>query len=132
MFFAESRLKKRKSVNPSQKARVLAEWRGLPEEPFTQHTAQSPAKAVGAILGKLGLQARIQEEEIKGAWKEVVGEFLAHHSSPASLTNGVLMVHVLQPTVHFELERVWKKVLLQKLQARFGKGLLREIRFRLG
>jgi len=41
-------------------------------------------------------------------------------------------VHVLQPTVHFELERVWKKTLLEKLQARFGKRLLKEIRFRLG
>ncbi|MEI6871411.1 MAG: DUF721 domain-containing protein [Verrucomicrobiota bacterium] len=119
-------------MTPSLKARIIAEWRGLPEEPFPKDTAELAGKAVGQILSKLGLQARVKEEEIKAAWKEVVGDFLALHSSPAGLSNGVLTVHVLQPTVHFELERVWKKPLLQKLQARFGKPLLREIRFRLG
>ena len=119
-------------MNPSLKARIIAEWRGLPEQPFPTDTSQPAGRAVAQILSKLGLQTRVQEEEIKAAWKEVVGEFLALHSSPASLSNGVLVVHVLQPTVHFELDRVWKKTLLEKLQARFGKRLLKEIRFRLG
>lgn len=119
-------------MTPGLKARIIAEWRGLPEEAFPSDTSQPAGKAVEQILSKLGLQTRVQEEEIKAAWKEVVGEFLAHHSSPASLANRVLVVHVLQPTVHFELERVWKKTLLEKLQARFGKRLLKEIRFRLG
>jgi ribosomal silencing factor RsfS len=48
------------------------------------------------------------------------------------LENGTLVVHVLQPTVHFELERVWKRKLLVKLQEKFGRSTVREIRFRLG
>lgn len=87
---------------------------------------------VEKLLGSLGLKQRIREEEIKGAWAEVVGEFLSRHAAPASLNHGILSVHVLQPTVHFELERVWKRTLLTKLQERFGKGTIREIRFRLG
>ena len=53
-------------------------------------------------------------------------------SSPQRLKDGVLYVHVLQPTVHFELERMWKKEILDKLKKRFGGRVVREIRFRLG
>jgi predicted nucleic acid-binding Zn ribbon protein len=119
-------------MNPSLKSRILAEWRGLPEEPFTKDTAVPVGGLVESVLGRLGLKTRIREEEIKAAWLEVVGDFLAKHSAPAALENGTLVVHVLQPTVHYELERVWKRKLLLKLQEKFGKTTVREIRFRLG
>jgi hypothetical protein len=119
-------------MKPALKARIIAEWRGLPEEPFPKDTAAAVGGLVESVLGKLGLKTRIREEEIKAAWKEVVGDFLDRHSAPAALEIGTLIVHVLQPTVHFELERVWKRKLLLKLQERFGKTTVREIRFRLG
>ena len=119
-------------MNSRTRAKVIAEWRGLPDEGFPKETAQHAGPVVEKLLGSLGLKQRIREEEIKAAWKEVVGEFLSNHAAPACLTQGTLLVHVLQPTVHFELERVWKRTLLTKLQERFGKGTIREIRFRLG
>ncbi len=119
-------------MNPGLKSRIIAEWRGLPEEPFPKDTAAAVGGLVESVLGKLGLKTRIREEEIKAAWREVVGDFLARHSAPAALESGTLIVHVLQPTVHFELERVWKRKLLVKLQERFGRTTVREIRFRLG
>jgi predicted nucleic acid-binding Zn ribbon protein len=119
-------------MNPRLKAQVIADWRGLPEVPFPRDTAKTTGPLVEKLLGSLGLNQRIREEEIKAAWQGLVGDFLARHAAPASLTQGVLAVHVLQPTVHFELERVWKKTLLTKLQERFGKTTVREIRFRLG
>jgi predicted nucleic acid-binding Zn ribbon protein len=119
-------------MNPQLKARILAEWRGMPEDPFPKDTAELVGSVVESVFGKLGLKTRIREEEIKEAWREVVGDFLSRHSAPASLENGTLVVHVLQPTVHFELERVWKRKLLLKLQEKFGKHAVREIRFRLG
>jgi predicted nucleic acid-binding Zn ribbon protein len=119
-------------MNPGLKARIIAEWRGLPEEPFPKDTAAPAGNIVESVLGKLGLKTRIREEEIKTAWQEIVGDFLCKHSAPAALENGTLIVHVLQPTVHYELERVWKRKLLLKLQERFGRPTVREIRFRLG
>jgi hypothetical protein len=119
-------------MNPKLKSHVIADWRGLPEDPFPRDTAKAPGPLVEKLLGSLGLNQRIREDEIKSAWKELVGDFLFRHSAPATLLQGVLTVHVLQPTVHFELERVWKKTLLTKLQERFGKVTVREIRFRLG
>lgn len=119
-------------MNARIRARVLEEWRGLPSASFTKDTAQPIAKLLPALLGKLGLQERIQEEEILTAWRDIVGEFLAEHSTPAGLRDGILAVRVLQSTVQFELERVLKSRILQKLQARFGKKTVRDIRFRLG
>lgn len=119
-------------MHPQLKVRILEEWRGLAEEPFPKDTAREAGTLVESVLGKLGLKTRIREEAIKEAWREVVGDFLARHSAPAALENGTLVVHVLQPTVHFELERVWKRKLLVKLQEKFGRSTVREIRFRLG
>jgi predicted nucleic acid-binding Zn ribbon protein len=119
-------------MNPRIKARILEEWRGLPETPFPKDTAKSVSLLLPSLLGKLGLQERIREEEILSCWREIVGEFLAQHASPAGLRDGVLAIRVVQPTVHFELERMWKARILGTLQARFGRSMVRDIRFRLG
>jgi predicted nucleic acid-binding Zn ribbon protein len=113
------------------RARVLAEWRGL-EEPFERRERCAP---VGDILEKLmprlGLGERLGEEQVKQAWSGIVGDFLASHASPAGLSGGVLSIQVLQPSVRYELERNWKNEILAKLQARFGKKTIREIKFRI-
>ena len=114
------------------RARALAEWRGLPEVPFPQDTAKPIGDALAKVMKGLGLSERLHEEEVWGAWKEIVGDFFARHSSPQRLKDGVLYVNVLQPTVHFELERVWKRDILAKLKKRFGGRVVREMRFRLG
>jgi len=49
-----------------------------------------------------------------------------------ALKEGTLFVRVLQPTLHYELDRVWKPRLLQKLKQRFGTRTIREVRFRVG
>ncbi len=114
------------------RAVALAEWRGLPATPFVSHTARPVGEAVVKLMAQLGLKDRLGEEEVLGAWREIVGEFVANHSSPQSLKQGVLLVRVLQPTVHYELDRVWKREILDKLKQRFGARMVREIRFRIG
>src|SRR4051812_5342391 len=114
------------------RARVLAEWRGLPQPPTRPDRAVSSGDAVRKGMESLGLGERLRSDEVLRAWREVVGEFFAKHSSPQRLKDGVLHVHVLQPTVHFELDRVWKRDILEKLKKRFGSRTVREIRFRVG
>jgi predicted nucleic acid-binding Zn ribbon protein len=119
-------------VKPELRNRVLSEWRGLPcmeERPDRFHAV---ATTLPGVMKRLGLQERLNEADVARAWREVVGEFLAAHSAPAGLRDGILIVHVLQPTVHFELERNWKAELLRKLRTRFGRNALRDIKFRLG
>jgi predicted nucleic acid-binding Zn ribbon protein len=119
-------------MKPRIKARVLEEWRGLPQIPFTNHNAKPIGEILPAILGKLGLQERIREDEILNCWREIVGDFLAQHATPAGLRQGVLEVRVVQSTVYFELERNLKPGIVRKLQARFGRNTVRGIRFRIG
>jgi len=78
----------------------------------------------------MGLQDRVDEEELRMAWGELVGEFLSSHSSPESLRNGVLTIQVLQPSVRYELERSWRSDVLQRLQQRFGAKKIRNVVFR--
>jgi len=37
---------------------------------------------------------------------KIVGDFIAAHSAPVALREGVLYVRVLQPALHYELEQV--------------------------
>ena len=46
--------------------------------------------------------------------------FIAAHSTPVALREGVLYVRVLQPSLHFELEQIAKTEILRKLKRRFG------------
>ena len=110
--------------------RVLEEWRGLPDEPAPRDRSVTPAEALKKLLRKLGLTERLNEQEIRQAWREIVGDFLAEHSLPVSVRDGLLTIQVIQPAVRYELDRSWKKNILQKLQARFGVKAVREVRFR--
>jgi predicted nucleic acid-binding Zn ribbon protein len=120
-------------MKPEQiRAIVLMEWRGLPQMPFVRHTAKPISETLSKVMTGLGLKDRLREDEVLKAWKELVGDFIAAHSSPQRLQDGVLYVRVLQPTVHYELDRVWKPQIVEKFKARFGARTVREIKFRVG
>lgn len=120
-------------MRPEQlRARALAEWRGLPETPFVFHTAREVGDILQKVMYGFGLKDRLREEEVMKAWGEIAGEFIAKHSTPQRLKDGVLTVRVLQPTIHYELDRVWKRKLLEKLKQRFGPRTVRELKFRIG
>jgi predicted nucleic acid-binding Zn ribbon protein len=108
--------------------RALQEWRGLPSEK-QEDRGSSISEVLGKVVKKLGLQGRIKEEEVVGAWHEVVGDFLAKHSKPLQLAHGILYVQVLQPAIRYELDRVWKPEVLRKLQERFGTKVIRDMKF---
>lgn len=104
----------------------------MPEVPFLDETVPAIGATLAKVMAGLGLQDRLKEDEVLKAWQEIVGDFVAAHSSPHRLKDGVLTVHVLQPTVHYELDRIWKREILAKLKERFGARTVREIRFRIG
>ena len=116
----------------SFRRQVLEEWRGLPEPDEKGDRSLSIRELLDQLAPKLGLESRLREEEISGAWLEIVGDFFARHSRPTKLHQGILIVSVLQPTVLYELDRQWKSLVLNKLKGRFGGRLIRELRFRLG
>jgi len=116
----------------SLRERVIAEWRGLPVSKSRPDRLKAAAELLPALMQKLGLRERLHESEVMEAWAEIVGDFIAAHSAPASLREGILYVRVLQPALHYELEQIAKPEVLRKLKKRFGSKTIRDIRFRLG
>jgi predicted nucleic acid-binding Zn ribbon protein len=114
------------------RGRAIAEWRGLPERSNAPDRWQATGEVLPKIMQRLGLKERLQESEIIEAWSKIVGDFIAAHSAPVALREGVLYVRVLQPTLHYELEQVSKIDILRKLKRRFGGKIIADVRFRVG
>src|SRR5262249_5124160 len=120
------------SMTPSLRATVLAEWRGLPDRKVQPDRWQSPSELMPRLMQRLGLRERLRETEVIDAWSKIVGDFIAVHSTPVALREGVLYVRVLQPALHYELEQISKSEILRKLKQRFGTKTIRDVRFRVG
>src|SRR5438270_10970120 len=116
-------------MNASLRAAAIAEWRGLPERKMRADRWQSPAEMVPKLIQRLGLRERLRETEVIDAWSKIVGEFIAAHSAPVALRDGILYVRVLQPALHHDLEQVSKSKILLKLKQRFGTKTNRDIHF---
>jgi hypothetical protein len=114
------------------KDRALSEFRGYREPDDTTAFAHDDInEVIGKTLKKLGLKNRFDEDQVRVAWEEVVGDFVSKNSQPMGVNRKVLLIQVLQPAVHYTLERM-KGQILQKMQARFGKENIRDVRFRIG
>jgi predicted nucleic acid-binding Zn ribbon protein len=119
-------------MNPSLRAAVLAEWRGLPQKKMQADRWQTSSELMPKLMQRLGLRERLRETEVIDAWSKIVGDFIAAHSAPVALREGILYVRVLQPALHYELEQISKSEILRKLKQRFGIKTIRDIRFRVG
>ena len=116
----------------SLRARVIADWRGLPERKEKPDRVESTAGLLPRLMQRLGLKERLHEKDVTEAWSEIVGEFIAAHSTPMSLREGVLFVRVLQPALHYQFEQISKAEILRRLKSRFGASVIRDVRFRVG
>jgi len=119
-------------MNASLRAAVIAEWRGLPQKKLRPDRWQSPAELMPKLMQRLGLRERLRETEVIEAWSKIVGDFIAAHSAPVALREGILYVRVLQHALHYELEQISKTDILRKLKQRFGGKTIRDLRFRVG
>lgn len=110
---------------------VLREWRGIDEPLDLDSGIHSPAESLAVILRRFGIQDGLDEEQVKSAWRELAGEFIASHSQPDSVKNGQLVLRVTQPAMRFHLEQM-KPMLLERLRELLGPDKIRTIRFMLG
>jgi len=119
-------------MNSNLRATAIAEWRGLPEKKPRPDRFQSAGDLLPKLMQRLGLRERLHETEVIDAWSKIVGDFIAAHSAPVALREGILYVRVLQPALHYELEQVSKIDILRKLKQRFGGKTIRDVKFRIG
>jgi len=110
----------------------MSEWRGLPEKKMLTEPWLSSAELMPKLMQRLGLRKRLRETEVIDAWSKIVGDFIAAHSAPVALREGVSYVRVRQPALHHELEQISKTEILRKLKRRFGGKTHSRVRFRVG
>ena|SRR5947209_9341503 len=78
------------SMDPSLRAAVIIEWRGLAERKTRADRWQSPAELVPKLMQRLGLREQLHETEMIEVWSKIVGEFIAAHSAPVALRGRAL------------------------------------------
>src|SRR5439155_21432759 len=118
-------------MNAALRAAVIAEWRGLPQKKARPDRFHTTGDLLPKIMQRLGLRERLHETEVIDAWSKIVGEFIAAHSAPVALRQGILYVRVLHPALHYQLEQISKREILRKLKQRFGGKAIRDVRFRM-
>lgn len=110
---------------------LISQWRGIESTPVVDLPAKTLGNVLDKVVKELGLSDRMQLEEVSAAWRQAAGDFIGRQAMPESCVRGVLMVRVMQPSVHYALN-MEKARLLEKLNECLGRGRVKEIRFRHG
>ena len=102
-------------------------------EDYAPPASDAGATLLGALipdaLKGMKLAAHAQVSRIAEAWPELVGPQLAANTKPAHLENKLLTVFVSHPMWLFELRGAPAAEILARLQARFGKNEIQNIRW---
>ncbi|MFU8894494.1 MAG: DUF721 domain-containing protein [Luteolibacter sp.] len=120
-----------KSRSERIREEVLREWRGIDEPADLNAGIHCPAESLAGILRRFGIQDGLDEEQVKNAWRELAGDFIASHSAPDSVKDGQLVLRVTQPAMRFHLEQM-RPMLLDRLKNLLGHDKIRTIRFMHG
>jgi len=127
---AQSDMRKRRTR--SKKDQLLAAWRGIWEPEDLSEFSRPVGDIMGSAMKELGLDRRCDQEAMVEAWAEVVGGNIANNAQPIEVRRKVLVVQVLQPSIHYVLAQQMKGAILAKMQDRFGSDNIVDIDFRIG
>jgi predicted nucleic acid-binding Zn ribbon protein len=90
---------------------------------------QPLASAIGGLLDTEGWQQRAAMGSVFGRWAEIVGADLAAHTRPDSFADGELAV-TADSTAWATQVRLLAAVLVKRLNAELGDGLVRRVKVR--
>ena len=89
------------------------------------------ADLLSPLLGRLGLGTRIKQQLIAALWPELVGPIAARHSWAETVREGVLVIGADTHAWAQELD-LRRGELLERIEARVGPSVIRDLRFRGG
>jgi hypothetical protein len=110
---------------------ILSEWRGADEAVDLDSRIHAARDFIDAILRSAGIADGIQEDELRAAWKELAGDFIARHTEPLTIKGGHLVLRVTQPAMRFHLDQM-KPMLLDRIRGKLGKDRIHSVKFTLG
>ncbi len=79
------------------------------------------------LIGERHFAAKMLEQQVLSLWREVVGEPIANHAHPASLSDGILTVWTTHPAYQTEVS-FHKVQIVAGLNARLERPVLRDLR----
>jgi len=82
-------------------------------------------------LRSMRLDRRVKEYAAWKVWDQVVGETVAQQAQPASVRRGILFV-TCSSSVWMQQLQLMKVMILEKLNAHLGQGVIKDIRFQIG
>ena len=113
------------------RARILIEWLGGLNPPNPSRNIHQPSEYVDDLLKTIGVSDGVDEERLKEVWSHVAGQFVAQHTVPESIKDGVLVLRVLQPAMKFHLQQMSGK-LLGNLHKELGKDTVKKVVLKIG
>lgn len=127
--------KKRGAGDSARRAKIreeiLREWRGGDEADDLKAGIHLAEKWVNAVLKASGMHEGLHEDQVRGAWKELAGDFISRHAEPVSVKDGHLVLRVTQPAMRFHLEQM-KPMLLTRIREQLGQDRVKSVKFTLG
>ncbi|MGF6881876.1 putative nucleic acid-binding Zn ribbon protein [Nocardia sp. GAS34] len=81
----------------------------------------------GALAKGRGWSGKVAEGTVFGRWSSVVGEDIASHATPVSLTDGVLSIQA-ESTAWATQLRMLQAQLLAKINAAVGQGVVKQLK----
>lgn len=113
------------------RARILIEWLGGLNPPDPARNIHQPSEFVDGLLKSIGVSDGVDEAHLKEVWATVAGQFVAQHTVPESIREGILVLRVLQPAMKFHLQQMNAK-LLENLHRELGKNTVKKVVFKIG
>ena len=95
---------------------------------YTGNKVQDISVLLERVLTKNHISEDLHFKTISERFSEVVGPLLVGHVTPVEINKNILVLHVANPALKFELN-VQKKAIIGKCNTLLGKPVIQGIRF---
>ena len=123
--------RKFKTKHSILRQQLIDEWRGL-KSPDSIIPHKEISNEVSTALKSLGVSNLLSEDDVVNAWNQIMPPVITENTKPTGYRNGIIEVSVLQPSIHYTLDRQMKPEIIKKLQNLFGREKVKGVIFRVG
>ena len=85
--------------------------------------------AIQNFLKNSGLKSGVEQQKALKLWGEAVGNKISKNTKPISVKNGTLLIKTTNPVWKQELQ-IQKTEIIKKLNNKFKRNIIKEIRFK--
>ena len=123
--------RKIKTKHSILRQKLIDEWRGL-QAPEQTRSPKDISDVVSVALKSLGVSKLLSEDDVVKAWNQIMPTVITENTRPTGYRNGMIEVSVLQPSIHYTLDRQMKPEIVKKQQSLLGREKVKGIIFRVG